>query len=141
MAKNREIVKHTEETHTLPCKLTTEEIADAAEELASAIQELEGVEIEKKAVAKEYNSQVDNIKKRIHRLMTHVKNGVAYRSVKCDLQFHIKKVLAILVREDTGDIIEERPMTEEEKQMQIEFSDDNISKSMQKTVTETEDQE
>jgi hypothetical protein len=40
------------------------------------------------------------------------------------LQFHIKKVLAILVRTDTAEIVEERPMTDEEKQMQIEFADE-----------------
>lgn len=129
MAKKAEIVKHTKETHSLPVDLSTGEIAKAAEELASTLQELEGIEIEKKAVMKDYNSQIDNKKKRIHRLMTHVKNGVEYRPVECDLQFHIKKVLAILVRNDTGEIIEERPMTEEEKQMQIEFDEENPPKA------------
>jgi len=123
--KNGGTIKHTAETHSLPCKLTTGQIAEAAENLASAIQEAEGIEIEKKSVMKDYNSQIDNCKKRIHRLMTHVKNGVEYRPVECDLQFHIEKVLAILVRKDSGELVEERPMTDEEKQMQIEFADDD----------------
>lgn len=121
--KDKETVKHTPEMNSLPVKLTTEEIAQAAKDLASALQQLESIEIEKKAVVKDYNSQLDNIKKTIHRLMTHVKNGVEYRPVECDLQFHIGKVLAILVRNDTGEIVWDRPMTDEEKQMQIEFEE------------------
>jgi len=127
--KKGDTIKHTPETHSLPCKLNTEQIAEAAENLASALQEVETIEIEKKAVMKDYNSQIDNCKKRIHRLMTHVKNGVEYRPVECDLQFHIKKVLAILVRKDTGDVVEERPMSDEEKQMQIEFAEEDSKDS------------
>lgn len=123
MAKKKGIIKHTKEFHSLPVDLTTEEIAQAAKDLATELQELESIQIEKKAVMKEYNSQIDNKNKRIHRLMTHVKNGVEYRSVECDLQFHIDKVQAILVRNDMGEVVEERPMTDEEKQIQIEFED------------------
>jgi len=132
-----DLVHVTHEPHPLACKLTTLDRAVAAGQLAEAIQNLESLEITRKTETKNFNSLKQQFTGSIHRLSREVANGEAVRSVDCELRLNQSKLTATLVRTDTGEIADERPMTEEEKQMDIDFERSG-KKSMQKTVTETE---
>ena len=109
------------EPHVLPCKLSEKDRAEAADKLATAIQRVESLELEKKAKVAEFKSQIDGQKERIHSLTVEVKDGVAQRPVDCELQLNYSKLTATLTRLDIMEIVEERTMTEEEKQMDFEF--------------------
>ena len=114
-------IKVTHEPHTLVCKLTTEDRAIAANQLAEALQNLEALEVEHKSVMKEFNSRKQQFAGSIHRLSREVANGEAARSVDCELRLNYSKLTATVVRTDIGEIIEEWPMTEDEKQMDMDF--------------------
>jgi len=114
-------IKVTHEPHPLPCKLTTEDRAIAAGQLAEAIQNLESLEIAHKTDTKEFNSLKQQFTGSIHRLSREVANGEATRSVDCELRLNYTNLTATLVRADTGEIVEDRPMTEDEKQMDMDF--------------------
>lgn len=114
-------IKVIHEPHPLPCKLTTEDRAAAAGQLAEAIQNLESLEVERKVETKNYNSRKQQFTGSIHRLSREVSNGKAVRSVDCELRLNHSNLKATLMRIDTGEVVEERPITEDEKQMDIDF--------------------
>ena len=119
MAKKNDLIKVTHEPHTLGCKLGVKEKAEAADQLATVIQSAESLELEKKSVLGDFKSRMDALKERIHNLTMQVKDGVEMKSIKCELRLDYTKLTASLIRMDSGEIVEERPMTEEEKQMEM----------------------
>lgn len=120
-SKKDDLIKKTREPHVLPCKLSQQDRAEAANQLATAIQRVESLLLEKKAKMAEFKSLVDYQTERIHKLTIEVKDGVAQRSVDCELRLNYSKTNTILIRLDTEAIVEEREMTKEEKQMKFEF--------------------
>lgn len=111
------------ESHDLPCKLNVKEIAAAAAQLAEVVAQSEALEDEKKSVMAEFNSRKKALARDLRSLSRHVKDGVAIRSVACELRFDYARGTADLARTDTGERIIERPMTEEEKQFDMEFDE------------------
>ena len=119
--KTGDRINVTHEPHPLACKLTTEDRAAAANQLAEAIQNLESLEIQRKTDTKNFNSLMQQLAGSVHRLSREVANGEAVRSVDCELRLNYTTLAASLVRTDTGEIVETRPMTEDEKQMDMDF--------------------
>lgn len=115
--KETDLIVKSAEPHILPCVLTTEEKASAADELATAIQRLESVDGERKATAATFKAQIDNIKDSAHKLSQKVKDGKENRAVDCELQLNHTKLTATLIRKDTNEVFDERPMTDEEREM------------------------
>lgn len=111
----------THEPHPLSCKLTTEDRAVAAGQLAEAIQNLESLEVQRKTDTKNYNSLKQQFAGSVHRLSREVANGEAVRSVDCELRLNYTTLTASLWRTDTGEMYDQRPMTEDEKQMDMDF--------------------
>jgi len=114
-------IKVTHEPHPLACKLTTQDRATAANQLAEAIQNLEALDIQHKTDTKNFNSLKQQFAGSVHRLSREVANGEAVRSVDCELRLNYTTLAASLVRTDTGEIVETRPMTEDEKQEDLDF--------------------
>lgn len=117
MAKKKDTVKVTHEPHKFPFPLSEESKAAVATELASAIQEIESLDGEKKSVVAEYNGRVKVVQQRIHTLSYKVTSGEEMRSVDCELKLNYTKLIATLVRLDTQEVVNDRPMTDEERQM------------------------
>lgn len=126
MAKKQnkdDLVKVTHEPHKLPFKLGTKEKAEAAEQLATTLQAVESLDLERKSVLGEFKSRMDALTERIHKLTLNVKDGVKMRSVECELHLNYTTLAATLIRTDTKEVVEERPMTDEEKQMDLGFEE------------------
>lgn len=119
--KEEDLVKVTHEPHKLPCRLGTKEKAEAAEALATTIQATESLELERKSVLGDFKSRMDGLKESIHTLTLNVKDSVQMRSIECELHLNYTKLTATLIRSDNNEIVEERPMTDEEKQMNFDF--------------------
>lgn len=118
--KEKDIIHTTHEPHTLPCKLTEKDKAVAAEELATAIQQGESLELERKSALGDLKKRKDNLLERIHNLTIKVKDGIEMRPVECELKLNHTKLTATLIRPDTGEEVETREMTLEEKQMSLD---------------------
>ena len=121
--KNKDMIQKTYEPHVLPCKLSEKDRAEAADKLATALQRVDSLELEKKAKVAEFKGLIDAQKERIHSLTVEVKDGVAQRPIDCELQLNYSKLSATLIRLDIDEIVEERAMTEEEKQMKFDKKD------------------
>ena len=119
MTKKKDLIKVTHEPHTLSCNLDANEKALAAEQLATAIQAAESLELERKSVLGEFKSRMNALKEKIHNLTMQVKDGVEMKSIDCELHLNYTKLTATLIRTDNKEIVEERPMTDDEKQMEM----------------------
>jgi len=122
--QKKDLIKVTHEPHKLPCQLDATGRFAAAVELGTAIERLEGLEGERKAAAAAFKGTMDGIKQTIHTLSLKVTNSEELRSVDCELRLNHTKLTAILVRTDTQEIVEDRPMTDEERQMALDFGED-----------------
>ncbi len=140
MAKGKDVIQRTQEPHRVKCVLTSDEKAEAAMELANAYQAMESLAIEKKTAMTAFKQRKEKLEEQIHVTSLMVKEGVAMKSVKCELQLNYSKLRAILVRLDTDAIVEEREMTKDEKQMKLEFEKSKKDKSSMKKKVETEEE-
>lgn len=118
--KEKDTIHTTHEPHTLPCKLDEKDKAEAADQLATAIQQGESLELERKSALGDFNKRQKFLVSRIHNLTINVKDGIIMKSVDCELKLNHTTLTAILIRTDTKEEVETRPMTLEEKQMNLD---------------------
>jgi len=141
MSKRKDVIQKTQEPHRVKCVLTSDEKAEAAMELANAYQAMESLAIEKKTAMTAFKQRKEKLEEQIHITSLMVKEGVAMRNVTCELQLNYSKLTATIKRIDTGEIVEEREMTRDEKQMKLEFEKSKKEKSNMKKRVETEEKQ
>jgi len=116
-------VKITHEPRDLSCSLSTKERADAANKLADVLDDIMRLEDDKKTMAADLSAQIKRLSAEVRQLTRQVKEGTATRSVLCELQLNWTKLTATTVRTDSGQVVEERGMTEDEKQLDFDDLD------------------
>jgi len=114
--KSKEDIRKFEGLHDVPCGLTETEKADAAMVLAGAYQARESLAIEKKTLLADIKQKTDRLAEQIHKTSIMVQMGIEVRSIKCNLILNYTTNHAKLIRLDTKEVVEEREMTQEEKQ-------------------------
>ena len=121
--KTKDVIHISQESHQVKCKLTEPEKAAAALVLANAHQEQESLVIEKKAALGTFKQRVDKLAEQIHVTSLMVQSGFEIRSVLCELKLNYTTGRATVTRLDLpGGIVEEREMTDDEKQMQLPYT-------------------
>lgn len=100
---------------TLDCKLTKHEWRSRAEEAAANHQKLLDMQAEHKVQKKAMKQAEDSLESRIRETLYAVRTGVEEREVECELVPDLRTDEMVVVRLDTGDEIERRPMTELEQ--------------------------
>lgn len=107
------------EMRTLKCDLTETEVQQRADKLANTIREHTRVEQEKKDTAAQFKLKIEALDGEISELAREVSEKAAYRPVECKLERNNLHLTMELVRCDTGEVIETRPMKPEEKQASL----------------------
>ena len=103
----------------LPCALTESELRARGEEIAKLIGDQEVEELEKKDSADTHNAEIKKLQTKQAQLAQELRERREYRWIP------VKKVrventhLIQWIRTDTGEIVRERPMTEDERQLEI----------------------
>lgn len=123
------------EHRSLRCDLSVQEAAVYGKEQSELIQEVERLEDQKKASASHYKSLVEEKSARARRLAGYITSGWQEKTVPCHWVFeaagcdgsdgsviyHPEK--KTLVRDDTGEVVEIREITNEERQMALPIDD------------------
>lgn len=124
MTKRKELTKTTIETRILKCLLTQEEILQAGDDLATALDNLKQVQAEKDSVSKTFKAKEVELEANITAKQVLVRNKYDYRSIECTniLDFGIAE--CYVKRNDTGEEIIRRKLTEDEKQTTLPFDGD-----------------
>ena len=103
-------------TKVLPCKLSDEELGEKAKEIADVYTEIDALEDEKKVRASEYTEKINERSRAMAELIEQVKTRSAPRPVECITRANDRLGEVDEVRTDTGEVIETRPMGEDERQ-------------------------
>lgn len=108
---------------SLRVNLTQKETISFSQSLARANQDLAGEENEKKEVMSSFANKITMLKTNIFDLSKKISNGYEYRGVDVDVFFDYRKGIKIYVRRDTKEVVEEKPMTDHDRQQEFPFKD------------------
>jgi hypothetical protein len=103
-----------EESRSLRCDLTNLERLEKGRALAEADADCARIEEEKGRVASQYAAQLKTATSRRHELSAVIRQGYEFRDVNCRVQFVYPDREVLVVRTDTGEVIERRGMNPEE---------------------------
>jgi len=104
----------------LPCKLTAEEHIARAMELAKAVTRQRETEDEKRLAVSGYREEIVSQTKRIRELSAVVAMGEEHREVAVEMEVDYKANSVRTRRVDTNEIIEERALSVDERQMSLD---------------------
>jgi len=117
---------------SLPCILTEEERLERSGALASVVHSIANHEKDLTAKQedfnlkkKEINGKISKAKSRLSDLADVISDGSEKRDVDCESLFDYEEGTVIVRRLDTGEVIEDREMEALEKQMQLEWEEEN----------------
>ena len=122
MVKSKEEkTKTIKETRSLKCELTEKELLQAGEDLAKAIDETQMQEEQLKSAKEDFKARIAALEATITIKQRLVRNKNEFRPTVCEVTLNYTTLKAKIVRIDTGELILERDLTYEEKQMKIDF--------------------
>lgn len=107
------------EVRPLPVKLSKDELAARAKELAEIIRKQEELEEVRKQQAAEIKADLDTSRARTRALSSAIRTGEEYQDVACLWVPDSVRVRMNLVREDNGAIVTSREMNEKERQTEL----------------------
>lgn len=100
----------------LPCDLTDEDLLEKAKAASVAYDEQQTLETEKKAAASDFAEKIKAKESELAGLLDSIKTATANKPVKCVKLAFDRTGEVRIVRTDTGETIEERPMDDDERQ-------------------------
>ncbi len=116
--------KTTKETRLLQVPLTQEEQLAAGKKLAEAVRTLTNVQAQAKSAASQFKAKIDEQQAKINGLQCLISDGYELRTVPCLNVMDYTDVVVRVTRTDTGEVIEERKLTEDERQSTMPFDDE-----------------
>lgn len=106
-------------TRLLMVDLTDEDVADRKNKLVKAESELQKVSAEKAEAMADFNSTLKDRRNEIRTLVAAIQTGSEEREVECYERRDEKRGAMETVRADTGEVIHDRPLTAEERQVDM----------------------
>jgi hypothetical protein len=103
----------------LPVFLTEDELAAKAQELVKVIAETEAAEGKLKLESSMAREDIKELRKKSSRLAATVRNKTECRQVSCAWEIDYLSGIRNLIRTDTGEIVESRTLTVEERQQKL----------------------
>jgi hypothetical protein len=108
---------------TLKVELTTEQVADRADQAAAKLAERDRKEDEWKAQSKHMKSVIEQLEADLRTLSSEVRNRSTYSLVDCQRVYDYESGLLRETRLDTGELLNERAMTDTENQPDLPFGE------------------
>jgi uncharacterized FlaG/YvyC family protein len=103
----------------LKCQLTEKEKTELSAKIAKAISDRASAEAKLKEVSASIKAQIAQLDAEISEKALQINNGYEYRNVECRMDKDYRLGSVTITRVDTGEVIRERPMTAEERQMEL----------------------
>lgn len=113
-------------TKHLKCLLSDHEIRTMGQDLARSNAQKDEAEERKKAVDAQLKSEIESHATRSLSLARTINNGYQYKDVDCAMRFDYLTNTVTTVRTDTGEVIESRAMTTEERQVELTFDEEPV---------------
>lgn len=90
-----------------------------SKELAMSFNRRSQLELKLKEVTTQIKGEIAKADADISRLATDVERGYTYRDVDCTLIYDFTSNLYSMVRNDTKEVVESRPLSDDEKQLEL----------------------
>ena len=103
----------------LKCLLTEKEKTELSAKIAKAISDRASAEAKLKEVGASIKAQIAQLDAEISEKALQINNGYEYRNVECRMDKDYRLGSVTITRLDTGEVIRERPMTAEERQLEL----------------------
>ena len=103
----------------LKCQLTEKEKTELSAKIAKAISDRSSAEAKLKEVNASIKAQIAQLDAEISEKALQINNGYEYRNVECRMDKDYRLGTVTITRLDTAEVIRERPMTAEERQMEL----------------------
>jgi uncharacterized FlaG/YvyC family protein len=103
----------------LKCQLTEKEKTELSAKIAKAISDRASAEAKLKEVSASIKAQIAQLDAEISEKALQINNGYEYRNVECRMDKDYRLGGVTITRLDTGEVIRERPMTAEERQLEL----------------------
>lgn len=110
-----DLVRITEEPHVILVDMSSDEIRFGQEQLLQVLSQIEDLDTEKKVMLSEYTSRGKKLKETYDELTGQLRSRKIMRSVMCRLTLNWTKLTADLHNKETGELIQSRAMTQEER--------------------------
>ena len=101
-------------------EFTPEELDTKRLDIIIAIHNKTLKENEKKAVVKEFGSEIANLDEQIKTLSTHIRDGYEYRHVNCRVERIFDRKLKRYWSVSTGQLVREEPFSEADYQLRMD---------------------
>ena len=105
----------------LPVRLTDAEVLDVSRKSAELHSQCALLTAELKSVTSDIKGRIKEAEKDIFHLQNVIRSQQEYRDVQCEKSMHYDIAQVTLTRLDTGHVIETRPMTRDERQMEMDL--------------------
>ena len=106
-------------TKRLPVQLTPEEKQERGEQLAASVEQTAALREEKKASTAEITSKIKLSTEITRKLSRIIASGTEDRDVECDATKDFERKTVTTYRSDTGEQVDQRPMSAEELQEEM----------------------
>lgn len=110
-------------TRQLPVQLSDDETRIKGETLAATIEDYKAAEVEKKNITAQVSKKLKDLRARANELSSQIKNRKEDRAVVCTEEPEYRKGVMQTIRTDTQQVVEERPLTIEERQTNLRALD------------------
>lgn len=105
---------------SLRCTFTHDELVEQAKRLAEANRQKQRLEDDKKNIVAEYTSRITAQSLEVTVISEKVTNGYEHRDVECRVVYDQPKAgMKTIYRTDTGDVVDQRQMNDEERQLKL----------------------
>ncbi len=110
-------------TLTLPCRITPDQKAEAAQKMAQAFCDLQDTQARKKEAASQYKAEEESLNGQINRFSQTIRSEFEHRPVDCERVIDYAQCEARTYRKDTGEIAQIRDLTASEMQTKMELEE------------------
>lgn len=107
----------------LDCRLSDPEMLELGKQLARANTELEEAEEKKREVTKQLAAEVEAARNNAVSLSRRLNRGAEFREVRCEVQKDLETCTVRTIRLDTYEVVSERSMTDEERQLTLDWQE------------------
>jgi hypothetical protein len=110
------------EIRELECRLTPEDIRAKEAAIADAFEERERLCAAMRSVSAHRRDEIGTVERKIRRLSEERRSGFELRDVEVEERRDYRRGTVTIVRLDTGDVVEKRDLTDEERRVELPFS-------------------
>lgn len=109
------------DTMLLPVKLTDKELLERGTKLAELSYQMGKVDDEKKSSMSSFKAQLDTLEEEAKDVARELRSKTAYRAVEVISRKDYKRAVEETIRQDTREIVNTRPLTPAELQLELEL--------------------